>query len=285
LSVEIAKSPLPPFIKGEREVISADSRQIYTQMSIGTDKISEEIRNEIPHHLIDIVNPDERYTAGQWKQDATRIIEEIHARGNIPMIVGGTGLYIDTIYKNFAMSEVAPQMEWRDEMMKKEQEKPGFLFSLLYQKDPEEAQKHHENSVRYILRALEICEFTGKTKSEQAQQQPVQRPLLMIGLWREKEETNMRINARIKEMFAGGLVEEVKELLDLYGADAPGMQAIGYKEVVDYLQGHYNREKAIETLKRNSHHLAKKQRTRFRRYITDAKVQPKANVEYVVEML
>jgi tRNA dimethylallyltransferase len=214
------------------EIISADSRQIYRHMTIGTDKISEEIRNEIPHHLIDIVNPDERYTAGQWKQDTAKIISEIHARGNVPMIVGGTGLYIDTIYKNFAMSEVQPQMERRNEMMEKEDAEPGFLFRLLQSIDPEEAQKHHENSLRYVLRALEIHHFTGKTKSEQAQQQPVQWPLFMIGLWREKEETNRRINARIKEMFAGGLVNEVRGLLEQYGPNAPGMQAIGYKEIV-----------------------------------------------------
>jgi tRNA dimethylallyltransferase len=229
-------SPNPSLSRGELEhqfeVISADSRQIYRHMTIGTDKISQEIRNEIPHHLIDIVNPDERYTAGQWKQDTSRTIDEIHARGNIPMIVGGTGLYIDTIYKNFAMSEVQPQTERRDEMMEKETKEPGFLFRLLQSIDPEEAQKHHENSVRYVLRALEIHHFTGKTKTEQAQQQLVQWPLLMIGLWREKEETNLRINARIKEMFVGGLIEEVKGLLEQYGPDVPGMQAIGYKEIV-----------------------------------------------------
>jgi tRNA dimethylallyltransferase len=169
-------------------------------MDIGTDKISEDIRKKIPHHLIDIINPDERYTAGQRQNDTKRIVKEIRSRGKLPMIVGGTGLYIDTIYKNFTMPDAEPDPTFRDELYKKEEADPGFLHRELTQVDPEEASKIHPNSTRYLVRALEIFHTTGGRKSETFIQQDVDQPILMIGLWRDKEETNKRINARIKEM-------------------------------------------------------------------------------------
>lgn len=232
------------------------------------------------------MNPDEEFTAGQWKVYAEQKIEEIQSRGNIPVIVGGTGLYIDMLYRNFRMPELAPQRERRDEMMLKENATPGFLYAELQRLDPEEAQKHHANSTRYLLRALEICHFTGQTKTALSGELPVKRPMLMLGLRRERDETNMLINTRIRELFARGLVDEVRGLLDAGRAsDLQSMQAIGYKEIVGYLQGEYSLEKAEELLKRNTHHLAKKQRTRFRKYLIDAKVQPKEDVVYKVMFL
>jgi tRNA dimethylallyltransferase len=265
------------------EVISADSRQIFRGMDIGTDKISKEIRSTLPHHQIDIVDPDETYTAGQWKTDSERAVEDILQRKKIPFIVGGTGLYLDTIYKNFTMPESAPNYRFRKQLEKKEAQHPGFLYKELMNIDPEEAQKLHPNSTRYLIRALEIYHETGITKTENFLQQPVKHPLLMLGLWREKEETNRRINARIKEMIKGGLIEEVQGLLDQgYAADLQSMQGIGYKEVVGYLQGEYDKEKMEELLKKHTHHLAKKQRTRFRRYISEGKVLPRERVVYKV---
>lgn len=265
------------------EVISSDSRQVYKYMDIGTDKVSKTIQDHLPHHLIDIVTPDQSFTAGEWKQKTGELIPQIQSRRNIPFIVGWTWLYIDTIYKNFEMPTVAPQEEWREKKMKEEEQSPGTLFALLQAVDPEEAQKHHPNSLRYVLRALEIYEFSGRTKSDWSKQQPVQRPLLMLWLWREKDETNRLINARIKEMFKEWLVDEVQRLLDQwYSPDLQSMQGIGYKEIVWYLQGEYDLERAEELLKRNTHHLAKKQRTRFRRYIAEGKAQPKDNVTYEV---
>jgi tRNA dimethylallyltransferase len=182
------------------EVISADSRQIFRLMDIGTDKIGTEIRAKIPHHQIDIVNPDEIYTAGQRKEDSETAIEEILGRKKIPFIVGGTGLYLDTIYKNYTMPESAPDYKFRQEMEQKEKDFPGFLYRELMRIDSEEAQKLHPNSTRYLIRALEIYHTTGKTKTKTFIQQPVKHPLLMLGLRREKEEGNRLINARIKEM-------------------------------------------------------------------------------------
>jgi tRNA dimethylallyltransferase len=138
------------------EIISADSRQIYQHMDIGTDKVSKEVRQQIPHHMIDVVTPDQTYTAGQRKAAVEQLIPEIQGRCNIPLVVGGTGLYIDMLYKNFSMPEVAPDPVRREQMMQQEEKSPGWLFTELQQVDPDEAMKHHPHSTRYILRALEI---------------------------------------------------------------------------------------------------------------------------------
>lgn len=281
LSLEIGSDEALTRDFGQFEIISADSRQVYKGMDIGTDKCMLEQQQGIPHWGFDLVNPDETFTAGQWKVYAEQKIQEIQERGHVPLIVWGTGLYIDMLYRNFAMPELAPQQERRDAMMVKENETPGYLYAELQRIDSEEAQKHHANSTRYLLRALEICHFTGKTKTELSGELPVKRPMLLLGLWREKEETNMLINARIRELFDRGLVDEVRGLLDAwYAAELQAMQGIGYKEIVGYLQWEYSLEKAEEFLKRNTHHLAKKQRTWFRRYLIDAKINPKENVVY-----
>lgn len=280
LSVEIAKEM-------DIEIISADSRQIYQHMDIGTDKIEQEIRDRLPHHQIDMIDPAQTYTAGQRKAQTQELIPQIQERGHIPFIVWGTWLYIDTIYKNFSMPEVAPDMEWREMMMKKDAQKPWFLLDELRKVDPEEAMKHHPNSTRYIARALEIYHKTGQKKSVLAQELPVERPLLMIGLWREKEETNKRINARIKQMLRdGALIDEVRGLLEKwYTLEHTAMNGIGYKEVVWYIQGEYWLDRAEELLKRNTHRYAKRQRSWFRRYIMDQKARPKDDVMYEVVYL
>jgi len=265
------------------ELISADSRQIFRWMDIWTDKVPSQWREKIPHHQIDIVNPDETYTAWQWKFDVENEVEEILWRKKTPIIVWWTGLYIDTIYKNFQMPECAPNYEYRDELQKKEDAEPGYVYRLLQQIDPEEASKLHPNATRYIIRALEIYHETWKTKTELFLHQPVKHPLLMIGLWREKEETNMRINARIKEMLKSWLIDEVKWLLNQgYSPDLQSMQWIGYKEVIGYIQWEYWYDDMEELLRKNTHYLAKKQRTRFRRYIAEWIQSPRDNVQYKV---
>ncbi len=268
------------------EIISADSRQIFRWMDIWTDKVSLQWRKKIPHYQIDIVNPDETYTAWQWKFDVENEVEKILWHWNIPIIVWWTWLYIDTIYKNFQMPECAPNYEYRDVLQKKEDSEPWYVYKLLNQIDPEEAKKLHPNATRYIIRALEIYHETWKTKTELFLHQPVTHPLLMIWLWREKEETNMRINTRIKEMLKIWLIDEVKWLLDKwYSPSLQAMQWIWYKEVIGYIQWNYNYDEMEELLRRNTHYLAKKQRTRFRRYIAEGKQTPRENVEYIVYYL
>ena len=268
------------------EIISADSRQIFRWMDIWTDKVPLKWREKIPHYQIDIVNPDETYTAWQRKFDVENEVEGILSCWRVPIIVWWTWLYIDTIYKNFLMPECSPNYEYRDELQKKEDSEPWYVHNLLQQIDPEEARKLHPNATRYIIRALEIYHETWKTKTELFLHQSVKHPLLMLWLWREKEETNLRINARIKEMLKMWLVDEVKWLLDKwYSSSLQSMQWIGYKEVVWYIQGDYGYDTMEELLRKNTHYLAKKQRTWFRRYIAEWKQKPRDNVEYNVYYL
>jgi len=263
------------------EIISADSRQIFRYMNIGTDKVAEEVRKKITHYQIDIVDPDQIYTAGQRKQDTQQYIQKIQKNNNFPIIVGWTGLYIDTLYKNFSLPESKPNRELRKQLEEKEKSEPWYLYNKLNKIDPEEAQKMHPNSTRYIIRALEIFYTTWKTKTEWFFQKPVEQPIFLLWLRREKEETNRKINTRIKQMFEGWLIEEVERLLkQWYKPDLQSMQWIGYKEIISYINWEYDKAKAEEILKRNTHHLAKKQRTWFRRYIAEGKVSPKPNVTY-----
>ncbi len=270
----------------DTEIISADSRQIFRYMDIGTDKISQDILQRIPHHQINIVDPDETYTSWQRKNDVYKIIPEILSRKKLPMIVGGTGLYIDTIYKNFTMPDIPPDMQLRDELFAKEEKEPWILHKELMQVDTEEAEKLHPKSTRYIVRALEIFYKSGKKKTDTFISQPPQWPLLMLGLRREKEDTNLRINARVREMLKLGLVDEVKWLLKKwYDKKLQSMQWIGYKEVIDFLEEKHNRNDMEDRIIIATHQLAKKQRSRFRRYIAEGIQSPRKNVTYKIRKL
>ena len=276
LSVELSK-----FF--DVEIISSDSRQIFREMNIWTDKVSQEILDKIPHHQINIVNPDESYTAWQWQKDVKKQIKEIQSRWKLPMIVWGTGLYIDTIYKNFQMPEIWPDFEFRKKMFDLEEKNPWFLHNELEMIDPEEAKKIHPKSTRYLVRALEIFHSSGKTKTESFLEKEVDQPILMIWIRREKDETNKLINTRIKEMIKSGLVDEVKWLLNKWFAPTlQSMQGIWYKEVIWYLEWKYDINEMEKLLQQNTQRLAKRQRTRFRRYIADEKENPKKNVTYKV---
>ena len=276
LSVELAK-----FF--DVEIISSDSRQIFKRMNIWTDKVSQEILDKIPHHQINIIWPEESYTAWQWQKDVKKQIKEIQSRWKLPMIVWWTGLYIDTIYKNFQMPEIWPDFEFRKKMFDLEEKNPWFLHKELEKIDPDEAKKIHPKSTRYLVRALEIFHSSGKTKTESFLEKEVDQPILMMWIWREKDETNELINARIKEMIKSCLVAEVRGLLDRwYSTTLQSMQGIWYKEVVWYLEWKYNIDEMENLLQQNTQRLAKRQRTWFRRYISDEKENPKKNVKYKV---
>ncbi len=263
------------------EVISADSRQIYRWMDIGTDKISWEIRKNIPHHQIDLINPDEIYTSSQRQRDTYTLIDQIHERGKIPMIVGGTGLYIDTIYKNFSIPEVKPDRTYRNQLQDSEEQNPGILHTLLQWVDPVEAEQIHPNSIRYLIRALEIHHHTGIPKSILSQQQPVRHPLLMLWLRRDTPATNQRINQRVHQMIQQWLVQEVEQLIQQwYSTTSPWMKCIGYSETLQYLDKQYDMQELIERIKIHSHQYAKRQRTRFRRYKQESIQNKKNLVDY-----
>ncbi len=303
MSVEIART-LPC------EIISSDSRQFFRWMDIWTDKVSQIIRDEIPHHQIDMIDPDQFYTAWQWKQDIIKLIPQIQSRWKTPLIVGGTWLYVDTLYKNYSVPEVGADFDLRAKWDMMEIQEPWILRKKLHAIDPTEAKKHHPNSTRYIIRALEIYEKTGLTKTDAAKEQPVQRPILLLGLWRERDDSNIRIAKRVGEMLQWWLIEEVKWLLEKgYTAELQAMQGIGYKEVVTYLeslssrakwngdersqekglgtrdQGWMTKEKLQELITIHTQQYAKRQRTWFKRYIKDAEENPKENVVYKVYYL
>ncbi len=263
------------------EIISADSRQIFNYMDIWTDKVPFKILDKIHHHQINIINPDQIYTAWQRKEDTENIIKQIKKNKKIPVIVWWTGLYIDTIYKNFSMPSCPPDYKLRKDLEDKEEVNPWILHKELMKIDPQEAIKLHPNSIRYIIRALEIFYKTNNTKTISYLQSKPKRPILMIWLWREKEDTDNRIDIRIKEMIESWLIDEVKSLIKKwYWPKLQSMQWIWYKETIEYINWNYNLQELEETIKNNTHHLAKKQRTRFRRYIADSKTNPRENITY-----
>jgi tRNA dimethylallyltransferase len=263
------------------EIISSDSRQIFRGMDIGTDKVSAEIRARIPHHQIDIVNPDQQYTAWERAFDTKNIIQTLHQSKKFPLIVWWTGLYIDTIYKNFRMPEVEPNEELRKELYKKEEETPGVLHTLLREVDPESAHTIHPRSIRYIIRALEIYYATGKPKSQIATVSWPTNPTFLCGLWRDVWDNDQRIHQRIVKMLENWLMDEVQKLLNAwYTLDLQSMQGIGYKECVAYLCKEISYDEVIASMSFRTRTYAKRQRTRLRRYIADATTNPFPNVTY-----
>lgn len=251
------------------EIISGDSMQVYRYMDIGTAKLPEHQREGIPHHMIDIVNPDEPFSAADFQQKAHERIAAIHRRGRLPFIVGGTGLYVEALCYGFEFSPSAGGDEaFRDEM-KQYAARYGAqaLHDRLREVDPQSAERLHPNDQRRIIRALEIFRATGRPMSEwlagQAKVSPYQ--LCLIGLTMERELLYRRIEQRVDEMIREGLVEEVQRLLDLgYSADLTSMQGLGYKEIVGYLRGEYSLEEAVQLLKRNTRRFAKRQLSWFR---------------------
>lgn len=287
------------------EIISADSRQVYKYMDIGTDKISSSDREQVPHYAIDIIDPDGNYTAHQRQTDTKNWISDIIARGNIPMIVWGTGLYIDTIYKNFSLPpDVKANRERRAELDQLESQEAWYCRNFLNSFDPDTAAEFHPANIRYIQRAIEIYEHTGIPKSVLVKENPVDHPLLMISLTRDSEVANRLIHRRVEEMIERWLVAEVQWLLDKwYSPDLQSMNGIWYRQTVQWLQEMSNYElwisnkkeinkeqkmanykllmaNLIDSISLASVQYAKRQRTRFRRYEKDALENPKQRVIY-----
>ncbi|WP_126426589.1 tRNA (adenosine(37)-N6)-dimethylallyltransferase MiaA [Brevibacillus marinus] len=250
------------------EIISGDSMQVYRYMDIGTAKVSPAERAVVPHHLIDIVNPDEEYSVALFQQMATRLIREINQRGRLPFIVGGTGLYIEAVTHRFrfAQAEQDPQLR---ERLKRLAETEGVeaLHRRLAQIDPVTAKRLHPNDVKRVIRAIEIYELTGKTMAD-FQQRAEQSPynLYMVGLTMDRARLYERINQRVDQMIADGLVEEVRRLLERgYDPSLVSLQGLGYKELIPYLQGACTLEEAVAEIKKRTRRFAKRQLSWFRR--------------------
>lgn len=248
------------------EILSADSRQIYREMNIGTDKIAAGIRAKVPHHLIDIRDPDQTYSLADFQHEAMRLIQQIHKRGKVPILVGGTGLYISSIVQNYQLPEVPPDMNLRAEL-EVELEKSGAeaLHQMLNELDPLAASKIHPNNHRYLIRALEINLSTKKNAEEQKRRKECPFEVFQVGIDWPSERLFERIDRRVEEQIQEGLIEETQTLFSKYDKTLPSMTGLGYKQVVEYLEGEISIEEATERIKKETHDYARRQRTWFKR--------------------
>ncbi|WP_053219584.1 tRNA (adenosine(37)-N6)-dimethylallyltransferase MiaA [Virgibacillus senegalensis] len=260
LSVEIAR-------RFAGEVISGDSMQIYRGMDIGTAKITDEETRGIPHHLIDIKQPDESFSAAEFQQRVADCVSTITERNHLPVIAGGTGLYIQAALNGYNFADQKRDDAFHEQLEKEiSQDGIAALYARLEKVDPEQAAKIHPNNKRRVIRALEVFEKTGKTMSEYQDAQQIESPYrpILIGLEMEREQLYQRINDRVDEMIKTGLVEEVRNLYNKGFANTQSMKAIGYKEMIPYIKGEMDLDEAVDLLKRNSRRFAKRQLTWFK---------------------
>lgn len=263
ISIEIAKR-----LNGE--ILSADSMQIYKYMDIGTAKVRKDEMKGVNHHLLDFVEPDKEFTVSNYKEKATNIITELNNNHKLALLVGGTGLYINSLVYELDFIDIAPD----DKLRKKyediaKNDGKNYLLDLLRKVDPITAQKYSENDVQRIVRALEVYHKSGITMSEQTKN--FRKPSdkynpLMYCLYLNREKLYDRINLRVDLMIEEGLIQEVEGLLNKgYTPDLTAMKAIGYREIIKYLQGEWSLDEAINKIKQFSRNYAKRQLTWFRR--------------------
>lgn len=251
------------------EIISADSAQVYKYMDIGTAKITRDEMQGIKHYMIDEVFPDESFSVAEFKDRADKYIRNINDNGKLPIITGGTGLYINSLLNNLEFTESISDEAFRNEMKELAEEKGNeYVHNLLEKVDPAAHKKLHPNDLRRVIRALEVYRHTGKPISyfqEESKKQPPKYQYAYIVLTMNRMKLYERINMRVDLMVERGLIEEVEGLLKMgFNKDLPSMQALGYKEIIDYLEGRCRKEEAVEILKRNTRHYAKRQLTWFR---------------------
>jgi tRNA dimethylallyltransferase len=250
------------------EIISGDSMQVYRGMDIGTAKATPEERARVPHHLIDILDPDEPFSVTDFQQRCREAAADIQARGKLPFLVGGTGLYIEAACYDFQFTEAPGDEAFRERMKAlAATEGPETLHARLRNVDPESAGRLHPNDIRRVIRALEIYEQTGVRLSDhlRSQRKEPQYDLCMIGLTMDRERLYERINRRVDAMLSEGLVDEVRGLLARgYDRALPSMQGLGYKEIAAYLHGECTLDEAVELLKRGTRRFAKRQLSWFR---------------------
>ena len=263
LSISLAKA-----IGGE--IISADSMQVYKYMNIGTAKIRQEEMDGVPHHLIDILEPDVAFNVAMFKELAKKAADEIYERGHIPIVVGGTGFYIQALLYDIDFSEEDSDQHIRSELEQLAAQKGSeYLHDLLREVDPESADQIHHHNVKRVIRALEYYRMHGEKISihnerERQKQSPYQ--FLYFVLTHDRQVLYERIERRIDKMIQEGLVEEVDNLLKMgYNRNLVSMQGLGYKEIVPYLMGECTLDEAVYVLKRDTRHFAKRQLTWFRR--------------------
>ena len=263
LSIALAKA-----IDGE--ILSADSMQVYKHMDIGSAKIRPEEMQGVPHHLIDILEPWDEFNVVVFQKRCLECMEQIYANGHIPILVGGTGFYIQAVFRGIDFTENEENTEYREKLERIAREQgPEILHEQLKKVDPVSAENIHANNVKRTIRALEYYELTGEPISahnEREKERVSPYNFSYFVLTDDREKLYARIETRIDEMLSEGLVDEVKRLKEMgCHREMVSMQGLGYKEILDYLDGNDSLEEAVYTLKRDTRHFAKRQLTWFRR--------------------
>ncbi|MBU1445830.1 tRNA (adenosine(37)-N6)-dimethylallyltransferase MiaA [Patescibacteria group bacterium] len=257
LSIQLAK-------KFGGEIVSADSRQVYKYMDIGTAKICNAEMDGIPHYMLDIVNPDQEFTLADYVRKAKIHIDQILKKGKLPMLVGGTGLYIRALCDNYQIPRVPPNNELRSQLQNEIVEKgEDYVYEKLKEVDPINAEKIHPHNHRYVIRAIEIA-FAGKQKQDINKKPDYN--ILKIGINWDREKLYERIDKRAEIQIEKGLVNETKTLIaNGFDIQTPAMSSLGYPEIFKYINGELSLDEALELFQRNTRNYAKRQLTWFRR--------------------
>lgn len=252
------------------EIVSADSRQIYQGMDIGTAKPSPADRAAVPHHLLDLVAPDQSFTLAEYQRAAYATIDDIHARGGLPLLVGGTGQYISAVIEGWSIPEVAPDPKLRAELEAfAEQHGPEALHSRLQQHDPEAASRIDYRNVRRVVRALEVFLVTSTPISALQRKHPPSYRLCQIGLTMPREALHERINRRVEQMIDAGLMDEVRALLNAgYTWELPSMSGLGYAQWQPYFAGEQSLDETIAAIQQATRAFARRQMTWFKGHDT-----------------
>lgn len=263
ISIRVAK-------RLDGEIISGDSMQIYRYMDIGTAKPSFQERKEVPHHLIDVLEPHESFSVADFQREVSRLIPEIASRNRLPMLVGGTGLYLKAVIDQYDFGESKANWDLRKKLrLQAERWGSGELYEKMKKVDPVSAEKIHPHDQKRIIRALEVYYTTGKPISSQKKKpagERIQLNPLLVGLTMDRLKLYARIEERVDKMIQEGLEDEVRGLLKRgYKPDLISMQGLGYRHMVEYIQGGYNRVEMLESLKRDTRRFAKRQLTLFQR--------------------
>lgn len=272
------------------EVVCADSRTVYRGMDIGTAKPTPAMRARVPHHLLDVADPQEVFTVWDFQRLAREAIAQIRSRGRVPVLVGGTGLYVRAVVDGLVIPQVPPDWAARRQWEEEERQQPGVVYRRLAELDPEAARRIPPQNLRRVIRALEVVVRTGRPLGEVARRGPEERAY-QVGLTADRQVLYQRIRKRIREQLQAGLVEEVRALL-ARGVDpsVPAMQGLGYKELVPYVQGRASLEEAVRDLERNTRRYAKRQWTWFRadpriRWVDVDELPPEEVAERVLDVL
>jgi tRNA dimethylallyltransferase len=255
------------------EIVNADSRQIYKYMNIGTAKPGKEEREEVPHHMLDIITPDQPYSLATFQEEANRCIAGIQEAGGLPVLVGGSGQYVWALLEGWSIPAVAPDPVFRERMMRRaETEGVDSLYRELEGIDPASAAGMLPNNLRRIIRALEIFDRTGKLPSSLREKRGLPYPVLIIGLTVGREQLYNLIDSRTDRMIAAGFMEEVQNLLDMgYSRDLPSMSSLGYGQMADHLAGRMGLQEAVQVIKYETHRYARNQYAWFR--LSDGRIK------------